>query len=91
MLKNATDDLEKILDGFIKKDVIINQNGFIESTYSIDKLKYIIEYDILNILDDNSKNYLKINLNQVYKIENEKNRLMFYLDNDTIITLSLKR
>lgn len=91
MLKNATDDLEKILDGFIKKDVIINQNGFIESTYSIDKLKYIIEYDILNILDDNSKNYLKINLNQVYKIENEKNRLMFYLDNDTITTLSLKR
>ena len=91
MLKNVTDDLEKILDGFIKKDVIINQNGFIESTYSIDKLKYIIEYDILNILDDNSKNYLKINLNQVYKIENEKNRLMFYLDNDTITTLSLKR
>ena len=91
MLKNATDDLEKILDGFIKKDVIINQNGFIESTYSIDKLKYIIEYDILNILDDNSKNYLKINLNKIKKIENEKNRLMFYLDNDTIITLSLKR
>ena len=91
MLKNVTDDLEKILDGFIEKDVMINQSGFIESTYSINKLKYIIEYDILNIIDENSKNSIKINLNQVYKIENEKDKIIFYLDNDTTITLSLKR
>ena len=91
MLKNVTDDLEKILDGFIEKDVIINQSGFIESTYSINKLKYFIEYDILNIIDDNSNNSIKINLNQVYKIENEKDKIIFYLDNDTTITLCLKR
>ena len=91
MLKNVTDDLEKILDGFIEKDVMINQSGFIESTYSINKLKYIIEYDILNIIDENSKNSIKINLNQVYKFENEIDKIIFYLDNDTTITLSLKR
>ncbi len=91
MLKNVTDDLEKILDGFIEKDVMINQSGFVESTYSINKLKYIIEYDILNIIDENSKNSIKINLNQVYKFENEIDKIIFYLDNDTTITLSLKR
>lgn len=91
MLKNVTDDLEKILDGFIEKDVMINQSGFIESTYSINKLKYIIEYDILNIIDENSKNSIKINLNQVYKFENEIDKIIFYLDNDIKITLSLKR
>ena len=91
MLKNVTDDLEKILDGFIEKDVMINQSGFSESTYSINKLKYIIEYDILNIIDENGKNSIKINLNQVYKFENEIDKIIFYLDNDIKITLSLKR
>ena len=74
---------------FIEKTVIILQNGFIESTYSINKLKYSIEYDILNIIDENSKNYIKINFNQVYKIKNEKDKIIFYLDNDA--TISLKR
>lgn len=91
MLKNMNIDLEKFLNNFIEKAVRISQSGFVESTYSINKLKYFIEYDILNILDDNSKNSIKINLNQVYKIENEKDKIIFYLDNDTTITLSLKR
>ena len=90
-MKVINDDLEKILSLFIEKTVIINQFGFIESTYSISKLKYSIEYDILNIIDENSKNYIKINLNQVFKIEDEENKIKLYLDNDTIITLSLKR
>ncbi len=91
MLKNINDDLEKILNNFIEKAVIINQNGFVESTYSINKLKYFVEYDVLNIIDDNSNNSIKINLNQVYKIENEKDKIIFYLDNDTTVTFSLKR
>ena len=89
-MKVITDDLKKILSFYWKK-VIINQFEFIESTYSISKLKYSIEYDILNIIDENSKNYIKINLNQVYKILDEENKIKLYLDNDTIITLSLKR
>lgn len=89
MQKDIIDNLEKILSLFIEKTVIILQNGFIESTYSINKLKYSIEYDILNIIDENSKNYIKINFNQVYKIKNEKDKIIFYLDNDA--TISLKR
>ena len=89
-MKVITGDLKKILSFYWKK-VIINQFEFIESTYSISKLKYSIEYDILNIIDENSKNYIKINLNQVYKILDEENKIKLYLDNDTIITLSLKR
>ena len=91
MVKNINNDLEKIMNSFIEKAIVINQSGFVESTYSINKLKYIVEYDILNIIDDNSRNSIKINLNQVYKLENENDRLIFYLDNDTTIALSLKR
>mgnify|MGYP007117715182 CR=1 FL=1 len=91
MLKNINDNLEQLLNKFIEKTVIINQNGFVESTYSINKLKYSIEYDILNIIDENSENYIKINLNQVYKLENKEDKIILYLDNDITITLNFKR
>ena len=91
MVQNINNDLEQLLNNFIERTIVINQNGFIESTYSINKLKYIIEYDILNILDENSDNYLRINLNQVYQFEHKKDIIIFYLDNDITITLSLKR
>ena len=73
-----------------QKNVIINQKGFLESKYLINNLKYFIENDILNILDEKEQNYIKINLNQVYKIYN-KEKIIFYLDNDTTIILDLKR
>ncbi len=89
MTQNIDANLEKKLNEFIEKNVNITQNGFLKTKYSIHKLKYFIEYEILNIIDDESKNFLKINLNQIYKIEfNEKN-IKLYLDNDTIICLAI--
>ena len=86
MEKNIIEDLEKNLKNLKQKNVIINQKGFLESKYLINNLKYFIESDILNILDEKEQNYIKINLNQVYKIYN-KEKIIFYLDNDTTIIL----
>lgn len=84
-------NLEQILNNFNDKTVIVNQCGFVESIHSINEFKYFIEYDVLNIIDENSGNYIKINLNQIYKIENEKDKVIFYLDNDISVILSIKR
>lgn len=47
-----------------------------------------ITHFILHIHEE-SNNYLKINLNQIYKIENNKKEIKLYLDNDTIIYLTI--
>lgn len=91
MINNIIDNLEGSLNNFVQKSVVINQNGFIESVYLIKKLKYSIKYDILHIIDAESINYIKININQIYKIENGKESLIFYLDNDANIILNIKR
>ena len=43
----------------------------------------------LNNLDEETQNYLKINLNQIYKTEINKQNIILYLDNDTIIYLNI--
>lgn len=73
MMQNTNYSLEEKLKEFLGRSVIIAQDGFLKSKYSIHKLKYFIEYEILNITDEKSKNYLKINLNQIYKIEINEN------------------
>lgn len=88
MVQNINNNLEEKLNDLIGKSVTIIQDGFLKSEYSIHKLNYFIEYEILNIIDKESNNYLKINLNQVYKIENKK-EIKLYLDNDTIICLTI--
>lgn len=89
MIQNTNNSLKEKLNEFIGKNVIITQDGFLKNKYSIHKLKYLIEYEILNITDDKSNNYLMINLNHIYNIEiNEKN-IKLYLDNDTIICLDI--
>lgn len=89
MIQNINSSLEEKLNEFIGKNVIITQDGFLKNKYSIHKLKYFIEYEILNITDEESENYLKINLNQIYKIEINEKDIKLYLDNDTIIYLAI--
>lgn len=89
MVQNTNNNLEEKLNEFIGKNVIITQEGFLRNKYSIHKLKYFIEYEILNITDDESKNYLKINLNQIYKIKISEKDIKLYLDNDSIICLDI--
>ena len=89
MAQNTNNGLAEKLNKFVGKNVIITQNGFLKAKYSVHKLKYFIECDILNIADEDSKNYLKINLNQIYKIESNEKDIKLYLDNDTIICLGI--
>ena len=89
MVQNTNNNLEKKLNEFIGKNVTISQDGFLKNSYSIHKLKYFIEYEILNITDGESPDYLKINLNQMYKVEINKKDIKLYLDNDTIICLGI--
>ena len=89
MAQNINNSLEEKLNEFVEKSVTITQSGFLKNKYSIHRLKYFIEYEILNITDEESKNYLKINLNQIYKIEINEKDIKLYLDNDTVIYLSI--
>lgn len=91
MAQNINNSLEEKLNEFMGNNVIITQDGFLKNKYSIYKLKYFIEYEILNIADAESQNYLKINLNQTYKIEIDEKDIKLFLDNDTTIYLDIKR
>ena len=82
-------EIEEKIKDFIGNHVIINQGGFLESKYWIEKLSYFIEDEILNITDEESDNYLKINLNQIYKTENKEKGIKLFLDNDTTLLLSI--
>ena len=84
-------EIEEILDTWQEKNIIVKQEGFIESKYEIEIAKYKIEYEVLSIFGQEEGPYIKVNLNQVYKIEKEKNELELYLDNDINIILKLQQ
>ena len=83
------EDIQSDFKKFIGEGVVIVQHGFLEAKYLINKLNYSITYDVINITDEKSENYLKINLNQIYKIENNEKEIKLYLDNDIIVSISI--
>lgn len=91
MVQNYFFNLEEKLNEFLGQNVTIIQDGFIQSCFMINNLKFTIEYEILNIFDESGNFYLKINLNQVYKINLDEKNIKLFLDYDTAIALVLKR
>ena len=91
MVQNYFFNLEEKLNEFLGQNVTIIQDGFIQSCFMINNLKFTIEYEILNIFDESGNFYLKINLNQVYKINLDEKNIKLFLDYDTTIALVLKR
>ena len=85
MTQEQENNLQKNLEKLISKTVTIKQDGFLKSKYSMQKSEFNITFEILNITDENSTNYLNINLNQIYKTEFNEENITLYLDNDTII------
>lgn len=79
--------LQEKLNMLQGKYIEVLQKGFLQSQYTIAKCNYCFKKDILNFKDETSKSELKININQVYKIDYDKNRIKFYLDNDMEIVL----
>lgn len=90
-MENNFNSVNNFLINMKGKSLTILQSGFLNCEFNILELKYLVEYEILNILDNKTNNYLKINLNQIYKIENNKSKIILYSDNDTIITLSCEK
>ena len=86
--------IQKIKENLItfkSKNTLIKQLGFVESYLEINNFEYEIEYEILKIYDKNSRNFITINLNQIYNITYAQEKLEFYLDNDIIITIEIKK
>ncbi len=83
--------IENNLKKFKDNNIIIEQLGFIESHFKLKNFEYKIKYDILKLYDKNSENFITINLNQIYNTIYEQEKLTLYLDNDTVITLEIKR
>ena len=83
--------IENNLKKFKDNNIIIEQLGFIESHFKLKNFEYKIKYDILKLYDKNSENFITINFNQIYNTIYEQEKLTLYLDNDTIITLEIKR
>lgn len=80
-------NIKNLLNNIKNTKTIIKQLGFIESYFEINNFSYTLEYEILKIYDKNSKNFITINPNQIYNIIHTQEKLEFYLDNDTIITI----
>ena len=91
MMQNYSFILEKNLNEFLGHNVTIIQDGFIQSCFMINNLRFTIEYEILNVFDESSNLYLKINLNQIYKIDFYEKNIKLFLDYDTTIALVFKR
>lgn len=83
--------LKENLKTFISKNILINQRGFIETYFQINNFDYKIEYELLKIYDKNSKNFIITNLNQVYNIIYTSEKIKLHLDNDTTISIEIKR
>lgn len=90
-MKEKIEHLEEKINVWNGKDIIILQEGFLESKYEIENLSYKIEYEILEINSQNNKNSIAINLNQIYEIKIENNEIEIYLDNDIKVNLTIKQ
>lgn len=90
-MQKEINNLEEKINVLEGKNIIILQDGFIESKYIIKNMKYKIENEILKILSKDTISFTKINLNQIYKIEIKNEIIKLYLDNDTIINLYIEQ
>ena len=81
------EEVKKIFSKFRERKIRIEQKGFLKSRFFIDELNYSIEDDILEITDEDSEIYIKINTNQIYKIDGDNNKVSLYLDNDTMVEI----
>ena len=91
MVENIIDKIKREINSYINKSVIIIQDGFIQSKYEIKTAQLSIDNEILSIINEEKITYLKINLNQIYKFDSDNSKLVFYMDNDTIITIQKDR
>lgn len=89
-MNNVIKDLDIVkskLNKSIGKSIEINQNGFLETKFMIQEMNYGINQEKLSITNKDKNSYICININQIYKIEFVEEKILLYMDNDTVITL----
>lgn len=85
-----SDEILKVIQNLKGKTINIRQEGFLETQFIIKDLKYNVIDDILKIEENREENFISMNLNQIYNMEQTKEKIILYLDNDTIIKIEEK-
>lgn len=89
MEQTTINNLKQKLEEAHQKTITVRQTGFVSNQIQIKKATSNIEYDTLNIKEDEKGNYVSINLNQVYKTDISEKEIWLYLDNDTQIKIEM--
>ena len=79
--------LENLFNSLLNREVKLAFAGCLESSLIINSFKYLLNLDLLTIMDSSNNYYFKFNINQVYKVSFEKNKIVFYLDYDVNVTI----
>lgn len=79
--------LENLFNSLLNKEVKLAFAGCLESSLIINSFKYLLNLDLLTIMDSSNNYYFKFNINQVYNVSFEKDKIVFYLDYDVNVTI----
>ena len=79
--------LENLFNSLLNREVKLAFAGCVESSLIINSFKYLLNLDLLTIMDSSNNYYFKFNINQVYNVSFEKDKIVFYLDYDVNVTI----
>lgn len=79
--------LENLFNSLLNREVKLAFAGCLESSLIINSFKYLLNLDLLTIMDSSNNYYFKFNINQVYNVSFEKDKIVFYLDYDLNVTI----
>jgi hypothetical protein len=79
--------LENLFNSLLNREVKLAFAGCLESSLIINSFKYLLNLDLLTIIDSSNNYYFKFNINQVYNVSFEKDKIVFYLDYDVNVTI----
>ena len=79
--------LENLFNSLLNREVKLAFAGCLESSLIINSFKYLLILDLLTIMDSSNNYYFKFNINQVYNVSFEKDKIVFYLDYDVNVTI----
>lgn len=79
--------LENLFNSLLNREVKLAFAGCLESSLIINSFKYLLNLDLLTIMDSSNNYYFKFNINQVYNVSFEKDKIVFYLDYVVNVTI----
>lgn len=85
-------ELLKMLDDYLKKDIMFKTAGFIDLKIILKDFEYKIDSDQIYLQSNVDKNYIIVNLNNINFMGAEENKIIFHIDDgkDTIIIIEPK-